>query len=151
MRTKPVNHIDNCLGFFNRSYVSAADGIQTGFGDTRSISGLKEQLLTCVLNTLRLRQNGRHFTEDIYKCILLNENVFVPKVLINNIPTLVPIMAWRRPGTKPLSEPMMADYWLITDTYMRHLASKSWWMKYILKQSAIFEISVRSRWAMFVS
>ena len=26
---------------------------------------------------------------------------------INNIPTLVQIMAWRRPGNKPLSEPMM--------------------------------------------
>ena len=26
---------------------------------------------------------------------------------INNIPTLVQIMAWRRPGDKPLSEPMM--------------------------------------------
>ena len=27
--------------------------------------------------------------------------------LINNIPSLVQIMAWRRPGDKPLSEPMM--------------------------------------------
>ena len=26
---------------------------------------------------------------------------------INNIPTLIQIMAWRRPGDKPLSEPMM--------------------------------------------
>ena len=28
---------------------------------------------------------------------------------INNIPALVQIMAWRRPGDKPLSEPMMID------------------------------------------
>ena len=48
------------------------------------------------------------------KCIFLNENIwipfsqkFVPKVRINNIPALVPIMAWRRPGDKQLSEPMM--------------------------------------------
>ena len=27
-------------------------------------------------------------------------------ILINNIPALVLIMAWRRPGEKPLSEPM---------------------------------------------
>ena len=27
---------------------------------------------------------------------------------INNIPALVQIMAWCRPGDKPLSEPMMA-------------------------------------------
>ena len=32
---------------------------------------------------------------------------FVPKGRINNIPALVQIMAWRRPGDKPLSEPMM--------------------------------------------
>ena len=69
-----------------------------------------------VLNTLRPRQNGRHFADDIFKCIFLNENVwipfkislkFVPKGAINNIPALVQIMAWRRSGDKPLSEPMM--------------------------------------------
>ena len=32
---------------------------------------------------------------------------FVPKGPINNIPALVQIMAWRRPGDKPLSEPVM--------------------------------------------
>ena len=31
----------------------------------------------------------------------------VPKDQINNIPALVQIMAWRRAGDKPLSEPMM--------------------------------------------
>ena len=65
-----------------------------------------------------LRQNGLHFPDDIFKCIFLNENVmlsikfslrFVPKGPINNIPALVEIMAWRRPGDKPLSEPMMVS------------------------------------------
>ena len=69
-------------------------------------------------NTLRPRQNGRHFAEDIFKCIYLNENAwimikismkFVPKGPINNIPVLVQIMAWRRPGDKPLSEPVMVS------------------------------------------
>ena len=32
---------------------------------------------------------------------------FVPMGPINNNPSLVQIMAWRRPGDKPLSEPMM--------------------------------------------
>ena len=32
---------------------------------------------------------------------------FVPKGPINNIPALVQIMAWRRTGDKPLSEPML--------------------------------------------
>ena len=69
-----------------------------------------------VLNTLRPRQNGRHFADDIFKYIFLNANVwipitislkFVPEGPIDNIPALVQIMAWRRPGDKPLSEPMM--------------------------------------------
>ena len=64
------------------------------------------------------RQNGRHSTDDIFKCIFLYENVwipiwislrFVPKGPINNIPALVQIMAWRRPGDKPLSEAMMVS------------------------------------------
>ena len=64
------------------------------------------------------RQNGRHVPDDTFKCIFLNGNVlilikillkFVPKGLINNIPALDQIMAWRRPGHKPLSEPMMVS------------------------------------------
>ena len=36
---------------------------------------------------------------------------------IDNIPVLVQIMAWRRQGDKPLSEPMMVEF---TDAYIRH-------------------------------
>ena len=42
------------------------------------------------------------------RCILIEISLkFVPKGPINNIPTLVQIMAWRRPNNTPLSEPMM--------------------------------------------
>ena len=70
------------------------------------------------INTLRLRQNGRHFPDDSFEWIFLNEDVwisievsmkFVPKGPVNNISALVQIMAWRRPGDKPLSEPMMVS------------------------------------------
>ena len=70
------------------------------------------------VNSLRPRPNRRPFADDIFKCIFLNKNEwilprislkFVPKVRINNIPALGQIMAWRRPGDKPLSEPMMVD------------------------------------------
>ena len=65
---------------------------------------------------MRPRQNGCHFPDDTLKCIFLIENVwisieismrFFPKSTIDNIPTLVQIMALRRPGDKPWSEPMM--------------------------------------------
>ena len=68
------------------------------------------------VNTLRPWQNGRHFADNIIKCIFVNENVwisirisleFVPTGPINHIPALVQILAWCRPGNKPLSEPMM--------------------------------------------
>ena len=71
-----------------------------------------------MLNTLRPRQNGRHFADNTFKRIFLNENVrisieislkFVPKGPINNIPALVQIMAWHQSGDKPLSEPMMVS------------------------------------------
>ena len=57
-------------------------------------------------------------THDIFKNIFLNENVwisikislkFVSKGPINNIPTLVQIMAWRQLGDKPSSEPIMVS------------------------------------------
>ena len=69
-----------------------------------------------VVNTLRPRQNGRHFPDDIFKWIFLNEIIWismkmslkvVPRGSINNILALVQIMTWRHPGDKPLSEPMM--------------------------------------------
>ena len=70
------------------------------------------------IKTLRTRRNGRYFPEDIFKCIFVNGNISIsiiislkilPKALINNIPSLVQIMAWHRPGDKPLSEPMLVS------------------------------------------
>ena len=70
------------------------------------------------INSLMPRPNRRHFADDIFKCIFQNENEwisprislkFVPKVRINKIPALVQIMAWRRPGDKPLSESMLVS------------------------------------------
>ena len=67
-------------------------------------------------NTLRPRQNGRHFPGDILKWIFLNKIVWISiniEVcswgLFNDIPSLVQIMTWRRPGDKTLSEPRMGS------------------------------------------
>ena len=71
-------------------------------------------------------QNGNHSAENIFRCIFMNQKIcifikislkFVPKVPIDNNRALVQIMAWRRPGDKPLSEPMLTRF---TDAYMRH-------------------------------
>ena len=79
----------------------------------------REPCFGLTLNSSSPGQNGRHFADDISKCVFLNENVwipikislkFVPKGPINNIPSLVLIMVSCRPGAKPLSEPMMVVY-----------------------------------------
>ena len=68
------------------------------------------------INTLRPRQNDRHFPDDIFKRIFMNENTWIsnknslkfdPKGPINNITAFVRIMVWHRPGDKPLFEQMM--------------------------------------------
>ena len=70
------------------------------------------------VNTLRQRQNDRHFADDTFNRIFMNENVrilikfslkLVPRGPVNNIPALVQIMAWRHPGGTPLSEPVMGS------------------------------------------
>ena len=86
------------------------------------------------INTLRPRQNGRRFPDDIFKCIFLDENVWIPIKIslnivptgpMNNIPALVQIMAWRRPGDKPLSGPMMVS--LLTHICV----ARPQWVKYL--------------------
>ena len=74
--------------------------------------------IVLLLNTLRPRRNGQHFADDIFKHIFFNGNVWisinislmlVPKDPINNIPALPQMMAWRCPGNKPLSDPMVVS------------------------------------------
>ena len=81
------------------------------------ISRVKTRISTLHIVNI-MAADACHFAHDIFKWIFLNENAwillkislkFVPKVGINNIPALVQIMACRRPGGKPLSEPMMVS------------------------------------------
>ena len=82
------------------------------------------------VDSLRPRRNRRHFSDDIFKCIFLNGNIWisikmslklVPKSPIKIIPALVQIMAWCWPGDKPLSEPMVVR----SLKHMRH-AGDEW-------------------------
>ena len=75
------------------------------------------------LNSIPPGQNGRHFV-DVFRCIFVNQKCCVfdwnftelfPKGPIENNAGLVSIMAWRRKGYKPLSEPMLAWF---TDVYI---------------------------------
>ena len=83
---------------------------------------IKESRNNCSENIiLRLKQNCRHFTDGILTYIFLYGNVWIslkiwlkfdPKVLIDSIPGLVQIMAWRRPSHH-LNQ-WWFDYWRIS-------------------------------------
>ena len=95
-----------------------------------SVRVIDAMATSCIgLHTFRLRENGRHFEDDIFKCIFWNENMwilnnvslkFIRKGPINNIPALVQIMAWRRSGDKPISELVVVSS---NDTHMHNSAS----------------------------
>ena len=84
----------------------------------------------CCLIILGLKRNGRRFA-DILKSISSCENCsilikishqFLPMGLINNMASLVQMMAWCRTGEKPISEPVMA--YLLT-----HICgTRPWWV-----------------------
>ena len=85
------------------------------------------------LNTLRSRQYGRHYTDDIFKWIyLIRMYGFRLKfhwnlILVGTI-NIIPAQAmlWRRPGDTPLSELMMVR--LLTHICI----ARPQWVKYTL-------------------
>ena len=117
---------------------------------------------TSIFKRSRPRQNGRDFADDIFKCIFLNENVwislkisrkFVPTFRINNILALVQIMAWRRPGDKLLSEPMMFSllmYICVTRTQWvnpwqgaaDHLVLPGWWSPLVTRSQLLHSLAM---------
>ena len=91
-------------------------------------------MFICITQTQRVNilmpgQDGRHFPDGIFIYIFSNENAwilvsislrFVPKGPINNIPSSIQTMVWRRSGDTPLSGAKMA---LFNDVHMRHWRS----------------------------
>ena len=119
------------------------------------IDSLTTGICSGSVNTLRPRHNGRCFPDDIFKCIFLTENVwilntislkFVRKGPKSNNPELVQIMAWRRPGDKPLSEPMMVRFpmhlCITRPQWVKSVISKH--MKWINSISNFYEVVIRS-------
>ena len=79
-----------------------------------------------MLTQLPLDKMAAILADDIFKCILLNENDKIPiQILLKLVPgspignksAFVQVMAWRRTGDKPLPEQVMTQF---TDAYMRH-------------------------------
>ena len=135
----------------------APSGTRTSAGTVMAKSGSHIRTGSAPFYTLRARPDGCHFPDDIFKCIFLNENarISLKKLLkflrINNDPALVQIMAWRRSGDKPLSEPTMVSLpthicvtrpqWVKISMLLGPppLKSPLWWSQgYYLKQQRLF-------------
>ena len=101
-------------------------------------------------------QNGQHFADNIFRCIFVNEKFcnlfrislkFVPQGPIDNNQSLIQIMAWRWPGVKPLSEPMMVylpTHICVTQpqwVHVKNVYSSNSWLKKNLCQSIFQDIN----------
>ena len=113
------------MGTANERRHYIAENIQVTLTGMEYIWGL------IVFNSSPPGQNGRHFADDIFGCIFVNEKFYILiKILLKFVPngsndydpTSVEVMAWCRKGDKPLSEPMQTKF---TDPYMPHWGEMS--------------------------
>ena len=90
------------------------------------------------MSTLTSLQNGRHFTDNIFICIFLNENVpilitislnIVPYGLLDRYVSICSDMAWRLTGDKPLSERMMVHSATNMCATRTHWVEQFFWVK----------------------
>ena len=110
---------------------------------TKLKTGTTKELPSCLrVDSSPSGQHGHHFTDDIIRCIFMNETfgIFiqfslksVPKGPIDNKAALIWVMAWHQIGNKPLPELMLTQF---TDTYatlggdklMPYMNRKSLWL-----------------------
>ena len=110
-----IEKLTMCLLFADVT-CSTENNQQRGYTELLEGTELLMFQILHIIKTLRPKQNGRHFADDIFKCIFLNGDIWIPNKIslklvpkgpFDNIPSSVQIMAWRRPGDKSLSEPIV--------------------------------------------
>ena len=130
----PISWIQVADTFQNNMWCSPLTGLiwdkQTPKGRVKIYSGgylsTHDMMGLLYINSSPHPQNGRHFADDIFKCIFLNEKFcifirillkYVHKSPIDNKWALIQVMDWHQTGNKSLSEPKLIQF---TDTYIRH-------------------------------
>ena len=116
-----TQHLNQSQGWFYVCARTMRDVLQSNAishwlgADLESALSRERWSLSSTLNTFQPRQDGRQFADNYFifcyekGCIFIEISLkFNPKSPINNKPTLVQIMTWRRSGDKSLSEPMVA-------------------------------------------
>ena len=72
-------------------------------------------MITVDVNTLKPKQNGHHFADNIFKYTLIKKVRILIKISLklfssgqfNNKPAVIEIIAWCLTGIKPLFEPIL--------------------------------------------
>ena len=84
---------------------SSAGKVMTKFGS--------HMYLEQALNTLRPKQNGRHFTDDTFKCIFLNENKWISLELsLRFVSCDQQLYKWYFPSVCPSVRLSVTPFWL---------------------------------------
>ena len=129
----------------NRKKSLQTDSIENHVNISQAVLLLSITSAPFYINTLKPRRNGRHLPV-IFNCSVLNENTliaitislhFVPEGTIDNILSLVQIMAW----CQPLSEPMMVSlltHICVTRPQLTATSPRVQWVKHFLYNSAPF-------------
>ena len=110
--------INSAVGLLHQDKADSLSTMLSIMDDSRVRTGLPWEL-----NILQPQQNGRHFSDDVFICISMKENVsilskFVTKGPMNNKPVLVQIMFWY---LREVTSYYLNQSWL----YMRRSASES--------------------------
>ena len=125
--------------YWHLSYATASGATKLGSG---------------IIDKLRPRQDSRHFPDDIFKWIFLDENVWISinislKFILNgsidNIPALYQTMAWRRSGDKPLSEPMMVSLLTHICVTQPQWVNKAWKWLHSKAMKMIKKVKIRTK------
>ena len=127
--TAPSHYFNQCWLIISKIQLHSSDG-----NFTRDTSVMNDYYLgnlsySKLCNSFHLSppgQNGRHFADDIFKWISMNEKFCilirislkcVHKGRIDEKSALVQVMAWCGPDDKPLPEAMLIQF---IDAYIRH-------------------------------
>ena len=114
-----------CLGILSRPSCVCNASLFLWAKNPPVINEFSSQWIPCTESHQHIEAETKwpRFRRRHLKWIFLNKNVwilikislkFVSKAPINNNPALVQIMAWCRPGNKPLSEPMILTHISVT-------------------------------------
>ena len=95
-----IEKLTMCLLFANVT-CSTETNQQRGFTELLEATELLMFQILHITKTLRPKQNGRHFADDIFKCIFLNGDIWIPNNISLKLVPKGPGLSWVRSSLQP--------------------------------------------------